>query len=111
MSSATRRFRIVSGKVREVFAPKRAADVMVVGRSLLPNSHNSIEGHSIAMSIPDPTPERIAEANEFCRRRGISGVEFDARHKHNCRITSNRGFAKYLKAKGRYNVDAGCHGY
>lgn len=79
-------------------------------RSRLPNG-NSVEGHSIAMSISNPTPKRIAEANEFCRKHGITGVRFDARHKHNCRITSNRDFVRYQQLKNSYNEDGGYHGY
>lgn len=81
------------------------------GRRLLPMSHNAIEGYSIACSLPSPTPDQIQAENEFCRVNGISGVHFDPSHKHNCRVTDNKGFAKYLKLVGRENVDGGHNGY
>jgi len=112
-SSVARRFRCVDGQVREVTEGDRAdvESVNITGRKLLPMSHNDIEGYSIGKSLSSPTPETIAEENEFCRKRNIKGVRFDPSHKHNCRITSNRGFAEYLKAKNLYNEDAGFNGF
>ncbi len=112
MSSATRRFRFIDGEVREVTDQAPAPQSAIEGRrGLLPNSHDNIEGYSIGASIPDPTPERIEEANKICRENGFTGVHFNPHYKHNCRVTDNRHFAKFLKLTGKENVDGGFHGY
>lgn len=77
-------------------------------RSLLPCSHSSVEGFSIGCSVP---PCDVEKMNKFVEEHGIKGVYFDPRQKHNCRVTSNAGFAEFLKKTGRENADAGFNGY
>jgi hypothetical protein len=110
MSSVTRRFRFIDGEVREVVdEPTEAGgDVLLLGRSLLPMSHNAVEGYSISQSVH---PDECKMMNDFCHRHNITGVHFDPTKKHNCRITDNRHFAEFVKKQGRENVDGGFHGY
>ena len=107
----SRKFRFIDGEVREVTQAAPVGKVNIAGRSLLPMSHNNVEGYSIGCSIPSPTPERIAEANRICQENNLTGVYFDPTQKHNCRITDNKDFAKFLKLTGKVNSDEGFHGY
>jgi len=74
---------------------------------LLPMSHDAIEGYSISASLASPTADRVAAENKFCRDHGVQGVRFEPAQRHNCRITSNKGFKKYMKLKKLYNADGG----
>ena len=97
MSSATRKFRVIDGKVQEV--TERPVEV----RKTYGYSEDK-PGKSIGMSCHS---SQVDERNALMKKHGIQGVEFVHGKKVNCQITSRSGRRAAMKLFGYHDNDGG----